>query len=159
MDNKIKFKFSKQINILLLVAVAICVIGIISDIVLLTLAVISKTSYIAYIVSGVILIVLMALLAAIKFGSYYKFEKSIFVFSLFCIKKKIDYNDILNIRYDNVTKQSIVYYNTYTKSGEKLVTYFVLSAGDNLQNIVDKLKDKNNMIIFESFHEENSEEN
>lgn len=159
MDNKIKFKFSKKINIIMLCLLAICIIGMVCDIVFMTLAIADKSPYVAYIVSGAILIVLMLSIAIIKFGSYYKFEKDIFVFSLFCVKKKIDYNDILNIRHDHITKQTITYYNTYSKTGEKLVTFFVLSVGDNLQNVVNKLKKKNNLIIFDIFHQDENSSN
>lgn len=158
MNKKISFKFSKTINIMLALVAAICLAGVICSIVLLTLAVRDETPYVAYIVSITMSVLIFAIVIFVKFGSYYNFDKAKLIFSLFGLKKKIDYNDILSIRHDNITKQTIAYYSVYSKIGEKMVTMFILSVGDSLQEVVDFLKDKNNMIIYETFHEEDKNE-
>lgn len=159
MDKKISFKFSKNSNITMAILAVICIVGIVFCAVFLGIALKEDKSYVSYIVSMIMLIVIIAVTAIVKFASYYKFEKDRLIFSLFGLKKKIDYSDILNIRHDNITKQTIAYYNVYSKTGEKKVTMFVLSVGDKTSQVVQFFKDKNNMIIYEIFHEEQDEQN
>ncbi len=75
-------------------------------------------------------------------------------------KKKIEYSDLLNIRHDNKTKQTIIYYYTYNKQGEQLVTMLYVNINEKyLDNFVNDLKDKNNMIIYDIFNKEENEQN
>ncbi len=70
-------------------------------------------------------------------------------------KKKIDYQDILNIRHDSKTKQTIVYYYTYNKKGEQLVAMLYLNMNEkDLDNFVKDIKEKNNLIIYDIWNKE-----
>lgn len=160
MDKKYKLKFNNKINFTLFLVITICVIGIICDIVFLSLAIKNQEQFIAYIVSMALLVILLAFLILFKIGSYYIITSNHFIISISFIKKKIDFNDILNIRHDNISKQSILYYNTYPKSGDKLVAMLYLNVDeDNLNTIVKELKEKNNMIIYDVFNEDKTNEN
>ncbi len=73
-------------------------------------------------------------------------------------KKKIEYSDLLNIRHDYKSKQTIIYYYTYNKQGEQLVTMLYVNINEKyLDNFVNDLKDKNNMIIYDIFNKEENE--
>ena len=160
MDKKYKLKFNNKINFTLLLVITICVIGIICDIVFLSMAIENQQSFVAYIVSMALLVVLLAFLILFKVGSFYIITNNHFIISISFIKKKIEFNDILNIRHDNISKQSILYYNTYPKNGDKLVAMLYLNVNEeNLSNIVKELKEKNNMIIYDVFNEDKTNEN
>lgn len=160
MDKKYKLKFNNKINFTFFLVIAICVIGIICDIVFLSLALKDQQSFMAYVVSMSLLFVLLIFLILFKLGSFYIINTTHFIISISFFKKKIQFDDILNIRHDNISKQSILYYNTYKKNGEKLVAMLYLNVNDdNLDKIVKELKAKNNMIIYDIFNEDNTNEN
>lgn len=159
MDKKYKLKFQPKINITLIAVIAICICGIICDSIFLGLAIKNQSPCTAYIVSLALLCVLLVLISIFAFGSYYKFSKEKFIISIFFLKTKIDYSDILNIRHDKSSKQTIVYYHTYSKTGEPMVSMFYLNIHPSqIDSIVSDFKDKNNMIIYDLFNEEDTNE-
>ncbi len=155
MDKKYKFKLNKKINITLIAIALICIIGIICDAVFMTFAIKDELSVTAYIISLALLIVLLAFIPIFIFGSSYTLGKDKFTVSLCFIKKTIAYSDLLNIRHDANINQTIMYYYTYNKSGEQLVSMVYLNLDSkNLDSFVQDLKDKNNMIIYDIFNKE-----
>lgn len=157
MEKKFKVKLNKKVDMMLYIVIAICAVGLICDIAFMSLAIKIKAKYVAYIVSGVLLLLLLFYIAIMKFGSYYTIDDNNFVTTLCLIKKKVEFSDILNIRHDKNTNKTIMYYHTYPKNGDKLVAmqYINVSSGD-LDTIVTTLKEKNNMIIYDVFNEEKS---
>lgn len=157
MDKKFKIKYNNKINITLLLITAICLVGIVCDTVFMALAISSEKSFIGYIVSLAMLVILLIILAVFLFGSFYAIEKNHFVICMCFFKKKIDYNDILNIRHNKDTKQTIAYYYTYSKTGEQLVSLMYINVKETeLETLVKELKDKNNLLIYDIFGEDNN---
>ncbi len=155
MDKKYKFKLNKKINFTLVTIVLICIIGIICDAVFMSFAIKDELSVTAYIISLALLIALLAFIPIFIFGSSYTLGKDKFTLSMCFIKKTIDYSDLLNIRHDANINQTIMYYYTYNKSGEQLVSMLYLNIDNkNLDSFVQDLKDKNNMIIYDIFNKE-----
>ena len=155
MDKKYKFKLNKKINFTLVTIVLICIIGIICDAVFMSFAIKDELSVTAYIISLALLIALLAFIPIFIFGSSYTLGKDKFTVSLCFIKKTIAYSDLLNIRHDANINQTIMYYYTYNKSGEQLVSMLYLNIDNkNLDSFVQDLKDKNNMIIYDIFNKE-----
>ncbi len=155
MDKKYKFKLNKKINFTLVTIVLICIIGIICDAVFMSFAIKDELSVTAYIISLALLIALLAFIPIFIFGSTYTLGKDKFTLSMCFIKKTIDYSDLLNIRHDANINQTIMYYYTYNKSGEQLVSMLYLNIDNkNLDSFVQDLKDKNNMIIYDIFNKE-----
>ena len=155
MDKKYKFKLNKKINITLIAIALICIIGIICDAVFMSFAIKDELSVTAYIISLALLIALLAFIPIFIFGSSYTLGKDKFTVSLCFIKKTIAYSDLLNIRHDANINQTIMYYYTYNKSGEQLVSMLYLNIDNkNLDSFVQDLKDKNNMIIYDIFNKE-----
>ena len=157
---KFNFKFNITINIILGLIIAVLLAGIIYDAVFMSFAIKDELSITAYIISLVILILLALFLAIFKFGSFYKIDKNKFVLSICLLTKKIDYSDLLNVRYDKNTKKAIMYYYTYNKQGEQLVALMYLYINTNdLDIFVNDLKEKNNLIIYDIFGDnENGED-
>ncbi len=155
MDKKYKFKLNKKINFTLVTIVLICIIGIICDAVFMSFAIKDELSVTAYIISLALLIALLAFIPIFIFGSSYTLGKDKFTLSMCFIKKTIAYSDLLNIRHDANINQTIMYYYTYNKSGEQLVSMLYLNIDNkNLDSFVQDLKDKNNMIIYDIFNKE-----
>ena len=155
MDKKYKFKLNKKINFTLVTIVLICIIGIICDAVFMSFAIKDELSDTAYIISLALLIALLAFIPIFIFGSSYTLGKDKFTLSMCFIKKTIAYSDLLNIRHDANINQTIMYYYTYNKSGEQLVSMLYLNIDKkNLDSFVQDLKDKNNMIIYDIFNKE-----
>ncbi len=155
MDKKYKFKLNKKINFTLVTIVLICIIGIICDAVFMSFAIKDELSVTAYIISLALLIALLAFIPIFIFGSSYTLGKDKFTLSMCFIKKTIAYSDLLNIRHDANINQTIMYYYTYNKSGEQLVSMLYLNIDKkNLDSFVQDLKDKNNMIIYDIFNKE-----
>lgn len=155
MDKKYKFKLNKKINFTLVTIVLICIIGIICDAVFMSFAIKDELSVTAYIISLALLIALLAFIPIFIFGSSYTLGKDKFTLSMCFIKKTIAYSDLLNIRHDANINQTIMYYYTYNKSGEQLVSMLYLNIDKkNLDSFVQDLKDKNNMIIYDVFNKE-----
>ena len=155
MDKKYKFKLNKKINFTLVTIVLICIIGIICDAVFMSFAIKDELSVTAYIISLALLIALLAFIPIFIFGSSYTLGKDKFTLSMCFIKKTIAYSDLLNIRHDANINQTIMYYYTYNKSGEQLVSMLYLNIDKkNLDSFVQDLKDKNNMIIYDLFNKE-----
>lgn len=155
MDKKYKFKLNKKINFTLVTIVLICTIGIICDAVFMSFAIKDELSVTAYIISLALLIALLAFIPIFIFGSSYTLGKDKFTLSMCFIKKTIAYSDLLNIRHDANINQTIMYYYTYNKSGEQLVSMLYLNIDNkNLDSFVQDLKDKNNMIIYDIFNKE-----
>ena len=155
MDKKYKFKLNKKINFTLVTIVLICIIGIICDAVFMSFAIKDELSVTAYIISLALLIALLAFIPIFIFGSTYTLGKDKFTLSMCFIKKTIAYSDLLNIRHDANINQTIMYYYTYNKSGEQLVSMLYLNIDNkNLDSFVQDLKDKNNMIIYDIFNKE-----
>ena len=149
MDKKYKFKLNKKINFTLVT------IGIICDAVFMSFAIKDELSVTAYIISLALLIALLAFIPIFIFGSSYTLGKDKFTLSMCFIKKTIAYSDLLNIRHDANINQTIMYYYTYNKSGEQLVSMLYLNIDKkNLDSFVQDLKDKNNMIIYDIFNKE-----
>lgn len=161
MDKKYKFKLNKKINITLIAIALICIIGIICDAIFMTFAIKDELSVTAYIISLAHLIALLSFIPIFIFGSSYTLDKDKFTVSMCFIKKTIAYSDLLNIRHDANINQTIMYYYTYNKSGEQLVSMLYLNIDSkNLDSFVQDLKDKNNMIIYDIFNkEENNAKN
>ncbi len=159
MDKKYKFKLNKKINFTLVTIVLICIIGIICDAVFMSFAIKDELSVTAYIISLALLIALLAFIPIFIFGSSYTLGKDKFTLSMCFIKKTIAYSDLLNIRHDANINQTIMYYYTYNKSGEQLVSMLYLNIDKkNLDSFVQDLKDKNNMIIYDIFNKEEDNE-
>ncbi len=159
MDKKYKFKLNKKINFTLVTIVLICIIGIICDAVFMSFAIKDELSVTAYIISLALLIALLAFIPIFIFGSSYTLGKDKFTLSMCFIKKTIAYSDLLNIRHDANINQTIMYYYTYNKSGEQLVSMLYLNIDNkNLDSFVQDLKDKNNMIIYDIFNKEEDNE-
>jgi len=159
MDKKYKFKLNKKINFTLVTIVLICIIGIICDAVFMSFAIKDELSVTAYIISLALLIALLAFIPIFIFGSSYTLGKDKFTLSMCFIKKTIAYSDLLNIRHDANINQTIMYYYTYNKSGEQLVSMLYLNIyNKNLDSFVQDLKDKNNMIIYDIFNKEEDNE-
>ena len=155
MDKKYKFKLNKKINFTLVTIVLICIIGITCDAVFMSFAIKDELSVTAYIISLALLIALLAFIPIFIFGSSYTLGKDKFTLSMCFIKKTIAYSDLLNIRHDANINQTIMYYYTYNKSGEQLVSMLYLNIDNkNLDSFVQDLKDKNNMIIYDIFNKE-----
>ena len=155
MDKKYKFKLNKKINFTLVTIVLICIIGIICDAVFMSFAIKDELSVTAYIISLALLIALLAFIPIFIFGSSYTLGKDKFTLSMCFIKKTIAYSDLLNIRHDANINQTIMYYYTYNKSGEQLVSMLYLNIDNkNLDSFVQDLKNKNNMIIYDIFNKE-----
>ena len=155
MDKKYKFKLNKKINFTLVTIVLICIIGIICDAVFMSFAIKDELSVTAYIISLALLIALLAFIPIFIFGSSYTLGRDKFTLSMCFIKKTIAYSDLLNIRHDANINQTIMYYYTYNKSGEQLVSMLYLNIDNkNLDSFVQDLKDKNNMIIYDIFNKE-----
>ncbi len=155
MDKKYKFNLNKKINFTLVTIVLICIIGIICDAVFMSFAIKDELSVTAYIISLALLIALLAFIPIFIFGSTYTLGKDKFTLSMCFIKKTIAYSDLLNIRHDANINQTIMYYYTYNKSGEQLVSMLYLNIDNkNLDSFVQDLKDKNNMIIYDIFNKE-----
>lgn len=155
MDKKYKFKLNKKINFTLVTIVLICIIGIICDAVFMSFAIKDELSVTAYIISLALLIALLAFIPIFIFGSSYTLGKDKFTLSMCFIKKTIAYSNLLNIRHDANINQTIMYYYTYNKSGEQLVSMLYLNIDNkNLDSFVQDLKDKNNMIIYDIFNKE-----
>ena len=155
MDKKYKFKLNKKINFTLVTIVLICIIGIICDAVFMSFAIKDELSVTAYIISLALLIALLAFIPIFIFGSSYTLGKDKFTLSMCFIKKTIAYSDLLNIRHDANINQTIMYYYTYNKSCEQLVSMLYLNIDNkNLDSFVQDLKDKNNMIIYDIFNKE-----
>lgn len=155
MISKYKFNFEKKISVALWLVVAICLIGIIADIALLAISIKDELPYIPYIVSLVMLVFLAAFIMIIRFGTMYVLEDKKFVTIFALYKTKIDYSDILLIRRDVKTKQTLMYFNAYTKNGEKLVNFRGLNINEQVfDKFIQDLKEKNNMIIYEPFNQE-----
>ncbi len=155
MDKKYKFKLNKKINFTLVTILLICIIGIICDAVFMSFAIKDELSVTAYIISLALLIALLAFIPIFIFGSSYTLGKDKFTLSMCFIKKTIAYSDLLNIRHDANINQTIMYYYTYNKSGEQLVSMLYLNIDNkNLDSFVQDLKDKNNMIIYDIFNKE-----
>ena len=155
MDKKYKFKLNKKINFTLVTIVLICIIGIICDAVFMSFAIKDELSVTAYIISLALLIALLAFIPIFIFGSSYTLGKDKFTLSMCFTKKTIAYSDLLNIRHDANINQTIMYYYTYNKSGEQLVSMLYLNIDKkNLDSFVQDLKDKNNMIIYDIFNKE-----
>ena len=143
MDKKYKFKLNKKINFTLVTIVLICIIGIICDAVFMSFAIKDELSVTAYIISLALLIALLAFIPIFIFGSSYTLGKDKFTLSMCFIKKTIAYSDLLNIRHDANINQTIMYYYTYNKSGEQLVSMLYLNIDKkNLDSFVQDLKDK-----------------
>ena len=148
-------KLNKKINFTLVTIVLICIIGIICDAVFMSFAIKDELSVTAYIISLALLIALLAFIPIFIFGSSYTLGKDKFTLSMCFIKKTIAYSDLLNIRHDANINQTIMYYYTYNKSGEQLVSMLYLNIDNkNLDSFVQDLKDKNNMIIYDIFNKE-----
>ena len=155
MNNKYRFKYNNKINLTIIAVTLICLIGIICDAVFLAFAVRDKLNISAYITSLTLLVILLAFIPIFIFGSYYNINKDKFIISMCFYKKKIDYQDILNIRHDSKTKQTIVYYYTYNKKGEQLVAMLYLNMNEkDLDNFVKDIKEKNNLIIYDIWNKE-----
>ena len=160
MNNKYKIKFNYKINITLALVAVICIVGIICNSIFLSNAIKDEMPFTAYIVSMILLVLLLIFIPVFLFASYYNIQKEKFIICMCFYKKKIEYSDLLNIRHDKKTKQTIIYYYTYNKQGEQLVTMLYVNINEKyLDNFVNDLKDKNNMIIYDIFNKEENEQN
>lgn len=155
MNRKCRFKYNNKINLTIIAVALICLIGIICDAVFLAFAIRDQLNISAYITSLVLLVILLAFIPIFVFGSFYNISKDKFVISMCFYKKKLDYHDILNIRHDNISKQTIVYYYTYNKEGEQLVAMLYLNINEkDLDNFVKDIKEKNNLIIYDIWNKD-----
>lgn len=159
MNKKFFYKFDKKFDIIIWLISAFCFIGAIIDITFLTLALIDEMPFVPYIISLVLLIFLLAFSFVLRYCSFYLLKENFAVFSFALFRVKVDYRDITKLRFDKRTKQLIAYYFTYSKQGEQLVTFAYVNINlKYLDDFVKALKEKNNLIVYEVFGENNANE-
>lgn len=161
MDKKFKFIFSKKLNIAFYLLLSLTIIGIIVDIVFLSMAIINDYISLApYIVSLCFLVVILIGITILKIGSYYKLKKDTLVVSYMFIPIKIAYDDILMIRSSVSRNLNLLYYKYYDKAGVESIRYTAICISNELIKVFyDEIKSHNNLIIYENFDDIKGEEN